>query len=207
MADGDCVVGPDVVVIEWRGDLWYADGLPLVKDLSLCKIMPSPHDRRLVLSVGIVKPPKATPKPPTTEVISDPEPIVVVPPHEPPILTPEVIEVIEETLVEKAVDMLGDNPLAVVMAVSFAVFKKLLDGKQAKAQEEADQKCSGRHGHAESQVKELESQVADLTKQLSEMASNLEWERPNYASKSDLKRLQEAVKELQKRGDQDDENN
>jgi len=205
MADGDCVIGGEVTLIERRGDKWVLDGAVFVTDLSKCKILPSAKERRLVLST-IDESPKAPikkKKNPEPQVILIPPKVkeqyisVPPPPPSPPPQIAEVLEVVEETLIEKISDKLGDNALGVVMLVGFALFKKLMEGQQGRAQEEMNQKCSGRHSESASQTKELETQIDALKKQLEEMSSNIEWSKSNYASRGDLKKLTERLSLLE----------
>jgi len=202
MADGECVIGPEVTLIERRGDKWVFDGGVTITDISKCKILPSPHDRRIVLVTAdpkkkVVKPIIESPAPLVAPIVEPPPPVIEIPLPPPPV--EEILEVVEETLIEKVTDMLGDNALGVVMVIGFAFLKKTMGEKQGKAQEEMDQKCSGRHTQSSTQTRELEAKIQSLSDQLSEMSSKIEWGKSSYASRHDMKRLIDRVESLEKK--------
>lgn len=203
MAEGRCVIGEGVKTIERRGEYWYFDGINSGwKDISDCQIDPSTHDRRIVMGVALPQQ-KVKPKPIATTAVIDSEPpptnSIMVEPIQPPIeMTPAVVQVIEVTIPEMLLEKLGDNPLAVVMAIGFAFLKSVLEGKQGKAKEEMDQKCSGRHSESDNKTSELEKKIEELTNQLNEISSSFEWEKSKYASRSDFKKLTERLETLEK---------
>jgi hypothetical protein len=194
MSDSECVIGPEVTLIYWKDGFWYADGVPFISDISKCKILPSYKDRKILLSVA--EPPKAKKK---VEYFPPPPPPPPSPPITPPI-TPvtesaveEIAVVAQETLIEKLVDKIDSPVLAVLMAVGFSLLKKTMEKNQSKAQEEMDKKCSGRHGGSDSRIVELEDKLSNMKTLLEELSSQIEWEKPNHATKTDLRKLQDKI--------------
>ncbi len=203
MSDPRCVIGADVKLIEKTPEGWILDGAVYVSDISDCIIMPSPHDRRIVLSVLEKKPmpskpnkviPPLPPLPPSSVGVAEVPPP---PPHltEYPLLSEEIVEVVQDTLLDKLGDKLGENMWAVGLAIGFTLLKKLMtqQGQQAsKAQEEMDKKCKGRHSDSESYKAEMEARIKELTEQL--QARDLELK--GFASRQSLRATDERLKAL-----------
>lgn len=198
MSDPRCVIGADVKLIEKTPEGWVLDGAVYVSDISDCIVMPSPHDRRIVVSVLEKKPlpPKAKTAPPPAPLISAEKEQPVTPPPYPQVeLVEEVVEVVQDTLLDKLGDKLGENMWAVGLAIGFTLLKRLISqqGQQAsKAQEEMDKKCKGRHSDSESYKAEMEARIKDLTEQL--QARDLELK--GFASRQALKATDERLKAL-----------
>lgn len=194
-----CVIGKDVVLIEHRGDHWVLDGKETIPDISKCKVEPSEHERRIVLSVQVQKDTLPKPKPQPDPVPLPPAPPAVLVAVDTPAPTvEEVLEIVEDTILEKVMDKYGDNLVTGVMLLGFALFQKVSNTKQTKAQEEMDKKCQGRHGDSSGANRELLDQVEQLKGKLEEMSSSFEIERKGHVSKGEMKKLLERVEELEK---------
>jgi len=193
MADGECIIGGDVSLVFWKDGGWYADGEYLTDDIGKCKILPSSEDRKIVLSVG--EPPRIF----VPKKLPEPEPVRAIEKSSVQEVQPiaEVLQVVEDTILEKVLDKLGDNPLAVVVAIGFVVFKKMIEGKQTKSESEMDKRCSGRHQGSDVQTKELEKQVEDLKQRLEEVSSNYELSKSSSVSRRDYNKLLDRMEALE----------
>ena len=204
MADENCVVGPEIKVIERRGDYWVLDNGIRIDDISKCKILPSPHERRIILhseTVAPKKPVAAKKEPVPTPLVSVPEIVVPTPiifEQQLPVSVQEEIQVLADTLIDKIQDLMGENIVSAAMLLGYALFKNSLDKKKGrKSEEEGDQKCKGRHMESSQQFDEMSNRLDEMKEELSKYAEDFKFERNTYATKRVVSDMNDKISMLE----------